>query len=107
MDIKDKIRSLKERLLKKNEKACPTPVLLYLAAQWNYHSSVSPWYEHIKELTGGVDKNSLEFQAAVITGMYPEIEPASKYFAQVCSKFLKENRTDDFMKQENQVMEKR
>ena len=95
MDIKDKIRSLKERLLKKNEMACPTPVLLYLAAQWNYHSSVSPWYEHIKELTGGVNKNSLEFHAAVITGMYPEIESASKYFAQVGSKFVKENRTDD------------
>ena len=95
MDIKEKIKSLKQQFLKKKETACPTPVLLYLAAQWNYHSSVSPWYEHIKNLTGGADKNSLEFHAAAVTGMYPEIEPASKYFCQAASKFLKENRTDD------------
>ena len=93
MNIQDLLNKVKNKIKGDNQqKPCPTPVLLYIAAEWNYHSSVEPWYGHIKELTGGVDKNSPEFHSAVICGMYPQIKPASVYFVEKAEKYLKENK---------------
>ena len=61
MDIKDKIRSLKERLLKKNEMACPTPVLLYLAAQWNYLPVVQIIAQELRKNVQLEGEHPLEF----------------------------------------------
>lgn len=93
MSIENFLNNLKNKIKDNNSrKPCPTPVLLYLAARWNYHSEVEPWYERIKKLSGNADKNSLEFHSAVVCGMYPQLKSAGAYFAQKAEEYLKENR---------------
>lgn len=93
MNIDDLLNKIRNKIKGDNkQKPCPTPVLIYIAAKWNYHSDIEPWYGHIKELTGGVDKNSMEFHSAVIFGMYPRLKPASAYFVEKAGEYLKENK---------------
>ena len=93
MDIKNLLNAVRSKIQGHDtQKPCPTPVLLYLAAEWNYHSDVEPWYKHIKELTGGVSKDAPYFHAAVICGMYPQLKPASVYFVEKAGDYLKKNR---------------
>lgn len=96
MSIENFLNRVRKKIAERNtQKPCPTPVLLYIAAKWNYHSEVEPWYGYIKKLTGGVDKNSLEFHSAVIYGMYPQLKQASLYFVEKAGKYLQENRPND------------
>ena len=96
MNIKEHIQELK-RKIRSQQNDCPTPILLCIAARWNYHSDVNPWYQQIKKLTGGLSKDTYQFHAAVVRGMYPEIKPASTYFREKADKFLKANRSDSVM----------
>jgi hypothetical protein len=43
-------------------------------------NQVEPWYEQIKTLADGADKYTNGMHRAVILGMYPELEEASKEF---------------------------
>ena len=93
MIIEEQITKIRRKL---NEgKPCPTPVLLYIAAEWNYHSDVEPWYGQIKELTGGVDKNNIRYHKAVICAMFPEFENAAAYFAKNAQLVLDPIKSDD------------
>ncbi len=88
--ILEKLKEIKYQYYK--DKPCPTPILLYIAARWRYHADVMPWYERIKELTGYVDKNNMQFHSAVICGMYPELKEASIQFANRATEFIQKNK---------------
>ncbi len=51
---------------------------------------IEPWYEQIKQLADGANKWAPEMHKAVIFGMYPELEEASKEFYRKCKDIYNE-----------------
>jgi ribosomal protein S13 len=88
----------------KENQPCPTPVLMYLSIGYLYHSSVSPWYERIQELSEGANKWYDEFHAAVIYGMYPELKDASQYLKQSLKEYIKNNK-DTLERSRNKIID--
>lgn len=65
----------------------------------NCVENVEPWYGQIKKLADGADKWAYGLHRAVIYGMYPELEDASKEFycrfKDICSEFEKRPNQDE------------
>lgn len=59
------------------KRPCPLDTLFCIINQIQT-DCVEPWYGQIKELADGADKWASEMHKAVIFGMYPELEEASK-----------------------------
>lgn len=93
MNIEKVFDKIKNKIMGKDlQNPCPTPILLYIAAKWNYHSDVEPWYGYIKEQAGNVDKNSPEFHSAVVCGMLPQLQQAAAGFVKKAEEYLQQNR---------------
>ena len=63
----------------KAKTSCPLHTLFCIINQIQA-DCVEPWYEQIKRLAEGADKLASGMHKAVIFGMYPELEEASKEF---------------------------
>lgn len=62
----------------KAKKSCPLHRLFCIIYHIECEESVEPWYKQITRLAEGTDVSSSGMNKAVIFGMYPELEKASK-----------------------------
>ena len=70
---------------------CSLYKIFCITNQIDCSESVEPWYGQIKQLADGADKWASGMHKAVIFGMYPELEEASKEFYRkykdICNEF--------------------
>ena len=80
MENSDKIEQIRKQQEQKAKDNCPTTVLFYIATGRQSPRPVNPWYDAIKDLSGGANFHFKDFHRAVIFGMYPELKNACNYF---------------------------
>lgn len=110
--MNNKIEALRGKLRQKahdDENPCPTEILFYIANSRQAFREVNPWYNQIKQLAEGANRHNKEHHAAIIYGLYPELEAACKYFNEEIKSYFEHNKIctqEDAQKIENNTIKK-
>ena len=109
MENSDRIEQIRKQQEQRAKDNCPTAVLFYIATGMRSPRPVNPWYDTIKELSGGANFHFRYFHRAVIFGMYPELRDACNYFDVSMKQAIQKKEKlsdDDVAKIENDTINK-